>query len=270
MEQFRRFKIEGMDCAEEVAILIREVGPIVGGEERLAFDVLNGVMSVAGFADEAQVARLLEAISRTGMRARLIDPHSSSPERSGWARNGRSALTVTSGILTAGAFAIHAIFAGGFSQAVGSEGIAHAEAVPLPARIIYSLAIAAGIYCILPKAFFAIRRLRPDMNLLMVIAVLGAIAIGEWFEASTVTFLFALSLTLETWSVGRARRAIEKLMDLTPGTVRMITAAGALQEMPPGVCTGRLTVRCSAWRASAAGRRGSRWNKRGQPGADHR
>jgi Cd2+/Zn2+-exporting ATPase len=234
-EQPRRFKIEGMDCAEEVAILKREVGPIVGGEELLTFDVLNGVMSVAGLADEAQVARLLEAISRTGMRARLIDSHSSSPspERSWWARHGRSALTVTSGILTAAAFAIHVILAGGFSQAVGSEGAGHAEAVPLPARVIYSLAIAAGIFFILPKAVFAIRRLRPDMNLLMTVAVLGAIAIGEWFEASTVTFLFALSLTLETWSVGRARRAIEKLMDLTPATVRMITAEGALQEMPP-------------------------------------
>jgi Cd2+/Zn2+-exporting ATPase len=232
-EQFRRFKIEGMDCAEEVAILKREVGPIVGGEELLAFDVLNGVMSVAGLADEAQVAHLLEAISRTGMRARLIDSHSSSPERSWWDRHGRSALTVTSGILTAGAFAIHAILAGGFSQAVGSEGIGHAEAVPLPARMIYSLAIAAGIFFILPKAAFAVRHLRPDMNLLMTIAVLGAIAIGEWFEASTVTFLFALSLTLETWSVGRARRAIEKLMDLTPLTARVITAGGAIREMPP-------------------------------------
>jgi len=233
IEQFRRFKVEGMDCAEEVAILKREVGPIVGGEEPLAFDILSGVMTVAGLADAAQEARLLEAISRTGMRARLIDSHSPSPERSWWARHGRSALTVTSGILTAGAFAIHVILSGCFSQAVGSEGIGHAEAVPLPARMIYSLAIAAGIYFILPKAVFAIRRLRPDMNLLMVIAVVGAIAIGEWFEASTVTFLFALSLTLEKWSVGRARRAIEKLMDLTPATVRMITAAGALQEIRP-------------------------------------
>lgn len=232
-EQFRRFKIEGMDCAEEVAILKREVGPIVGGEERLASDVLNGVMSVAALADEAQVARLLEAISRAGMRARLIDSHSSFLERSWWSRHGRFALTVASGILTAVAFAVHVLLAGGLSQAVGSEGMGHAEAVPLPARVIYTLAIAAGIYFILPKAVFAIRRLRPDMNLLMVIAVLGAIAIGEWFEASTVTFLFALSLTLETWSVGRARRAIEGLMDLTPATVRVITAAGAVQEMPP-------------------------------------
>lgn len=232
-EQPRRFKIEGMDCAEEVAILKREVGPIVGGEERLAFDILSGVMSVAGLADDAQEARLLEAVGRTGMRATPIASSSSSPERSWWARRGRSALTIASGLLTAAAFALHTGLAGGFSQAVGSEGLGHAGAVPLPAQMIYSLAIAAGIFFILPKAVFAIRRLRPDMNLLMTVAVLGAIALGEWFEASTVTFLFALSLTLESWSVGRARRAIEKLMDLTSATVRVITGGGAIQEIPP-------------------------------------
>ncbi len=63
---------------------------------------------------------------------------------------------------------------------------------------------------------FAARRLRPDMNLLMVIAIAGAIGIGELFEGATVAFLFALSLALESWSVGRARRAISALLDLAP------------------------------------------------------
>ena len=50
----------------------------------------------------------------------------------------------------------------------------------------------------------------------MTIAVVGAIGIGEWFEAATVSFLFAVSLALEAWSVGRARRAVEALLKLTP------------------------------------------------------
>jgi Zn2+/Cd2+-exporting ATPase len=49
---------------------------------------------------------------------------------------------------------------------------------------------------------------------------LGAIALGEWFEAATVAFLFALALLLESWSVGRARRAIKALGDLSPPTAR--------------------------------------------------
>ena len=60
----------------------------------------------------------------------------------------------------------------------------------------------AGAWYVAPKGWFALRRLRPDMNLLMTIAVIGAVLIGEWFEAATVSFLFALSLALEAWSVG--------------------------------------------------------------------
>ena len=41
-----RLKVHGLDCAEEVASLRREVGPVVGGEDRLSFDVLGGTMTV--------------------------------------------------------------------------------------------------------------------------------------------------------------------------------------------------------------------------------
>lgn len=40
------FRIDGMDCAEEVTILRREIGPLVGGADRLAFDLLNAWMCV--------------------------------------------------------------------------------------------------------------------------------------------------------------------------------------------------------------------------------
>ncbi len=61
------FRIEGMDCAEEVAILKRELGPLVGGEERLAFDLLQGKLTVAteGLAAETVV----RAVAGTGMKA---------------------------------------------------------------------------------------------------------------------------------------------------------------------------------------------------------
>lgn len=67
--------------------------------------------------------------------------------------------------------------------------------------------------------WYATHNLRPDMNLLMV-TVLGVMAICEWFEAATVAFLFALSLALESWGIGRARRTIAKLLDLAPPAER--------------------------------------------------
>ena len=38
------FKVTGMDCAEEIAVLKRSVGPVVGGEDKLPFDILNAKM----------------------------------------------------------------------------------------------------------------------------------------------------------------------------------------------------------------------------------
>jgi Cd2+/Zn2+-exporting ATPase len=110
-------------------------------------------------------------------------------------------------------------------------GVSHG--VPGPARILYALGILSGAWRVLPKASLAARRLRPDMNLLMMIAVLGAVAIGEWFEAATVSFLFAVSLALESWSVGRARRAVAALMTLAPPTARRRRTDGGEQEIPP-------------------------------------
>lgn len=69
---------------------------------------------------------------------------------------------------------------------------------------------------IAPKALQSALRLNPDMNLLMTVAVLGAAAIGQWHEAATVIFLFALAETLEDFSLDRARAAIRKLLDIAP------------------------------------------------------
>lgn len=234
------FKITGLDCAEEVAILKREIGPLVGGAERLAFDVLNARMIVS--SEGIAASSIIETIKKTGMSAMLEEPNGTAEPAqatSWWQANGRLALTIASGVFTGAAFLIHAAIAGSWAGAIGSEGMGLSETVPLLVRALYAIAIVAGVYFVLPKALFAVRRLRPDMNLLMVIAVCGAVLIGEWFESATVSFLFALSLTLESWSVGRARRAIEKLLDLAPSIVRLVTPDGNIVEVPAaGVAIG--------------------------------
>jgi Cd2+/Zn2+-exporting ATPase len=65
-----------------------------------------------------------------------------------------------------------------------------------------------------------------------VVAVAGAIALGEFFEAATVAFFFSLSLYLESWSVGRARNAVSALLDLAPPTARIIYDDGSEADMP--------------------------------------
>lgn len=213
------FRIDGMDCAEEVAVLKRAVGPLAGGEENLSFEVLNGKMTILPGAAGISESAIVDAVTRTGMKARpwlAADATSGPGLETFWQRRGRAVLSATSGTLLSVAFAIHALSEGSILTALQGEGL------PLAAILLYLAATVAGAWFIAPKAVYAARTLRPDMNLLMLVAVIGAIGIGEWFEAATVSFLFALALLLEKWSVGRARRAIGALMELSPDLARVV------------------------------------------------
>jgi Cd2+/Zn2+-exporting ATPase len=228
------FKVHGMDCAEEVTTLKRAVGPLVGGEENLAFDILRGKMIVSPASQELDPRDIVRVIERAGLKAELWrTDRQSSTAGTTWQRLSKVFLTAASGLFSLGGFVAHAIAAGGLSEALGHEGVGHSHVVPLAAKLLYTMGIIAGAWHVIPKALAAARVLRPDMNLLMTIAVLGAVGIGEWFEAATVTFLFAVSLVLEAWSVGRARRAVEALLDLTPPTARLQREDGSEVEVPP-------------------------------------
>jgi Cd2+/Zn2+-exporting ATPase len=93
-------------------------------------------------------------------------------------------------------------------------------------RGLYVVAIVLAGWFVAPRAWAGIRGLRPDMYVLMTVAVVGAVAIGEWLEAATVTVLFSASLALEAWTVGRARDAIGALTALTPQRARVIRDKG--------------------------------------------
>ena len=238
-----QFKIHGMDCAEEVAVLKQAVGPLVGGEDRLAFDILHGRMVVSTTVSSPTTSAVVQAVQATGMRAEpWQEGEHAAAGPTFWEHHGRTVTTAVSGTALAVGFVLHAVLAGGVGGALGSEGLGVVHDVPIPVRLFYSFAIVAGGWFVAPKAVYALRRLRPDMNLLMTIAVIGAIGIGEWFEAATVAFLFALSLALEAWSVGRARRAIEALMDLAPPVARLLENGIQREVSPDRVPIGSLLL----------------------------
>lgn len=231
------FKIHGMDCAEEIAVLKREVGPLVGGENNLAFDLLNAKMIVLEEATASSEA-ILKAVAGTGMNAEPWQENTGSVEKKSGRQKLQLALTILSGGLTALAFGLHVWTSGGLREALGAEGVGHVHAVPWLSKGAYLGAMISACWFIAPKAWLSARRLRPDMNLLMMVAILGAISIGEWFEASTVAFLFAVSNALEGWSLSRARRAVEALMDLTPTLVQLVKDGGTVSVRPEEVSVG--------------------------------
>ncbi|HEC91207.1 MAG TPA: heavy metal translocating P-type ATPase [Alphaproteobacteria bacterium] len=227
------FKVDGLDCAEEVTVLRRQVGPLVGGEDRLAFDVLGGRMMVLDDAGPVSAEEILKAVRRTGMSAVEWREDDKDAERaSDKRRRAQARLTALSGLALFGGLAVHVWLAGGLAETLRLFAGRDGGPMPTAELAAYALAIGFGGRYVVVKAWYAARSLRPDMNLLMVIAVAGAAVIGEWFEAAVVSFLFALSLLLESWSVGRARRAIAKLLDLAPPSVRLKLADGEEKDIP--------------------------------------
>ena len=94
-----------------------------------------------------------------------------------------------------------------------------AERTALPAlwhHVAYVLSALCGSWFALRSTLRSLLKRRLDVNLLMILAALGAGAIGYVFEAAVLMFLFSLSNTLEVYTMGRTRRAIHALLKLRP------------------------------------------------------
>ena len=97
-------------------------------------------------------------------------------------------------------------------------------------KALAAIAVVLGGWSLMPSAIQAIRNLRPNINLLMVLAVVGAVYIGDWAEAATVVVLFGVAEWLEGWADRRARRAVDALLELAPDIALEKTDAGTLEK----------------------------------------
>jgi Cd2+/Zn2+-exporting ATPase len=109
----------------------------------------------------------------------------------------------------------------------------HEESVPVAAVVLWLCGAVAGMWHVLPRAFISARTFRPDMNLLMVLAATGALAIGDYSEGASVAFLFSLANQLESWSMGKARKAILALMKITPSTALVLLPGALAPQISP-------------------------------------
>ncbi|MDO8724089.1 MAG: heavy metal translocating P-type ATPase, partial [Syntrophales bacterium] len=201
------------------------------------FNLLNGTMTVTAAEGVVDDRDIISAVRRAGMIAQPADSKQAAVSKSVaagfWLTHGRAVMCAVSGIAVAAGFLFHWLLHGNILDALAAGGRSESHLFPALSISFYLVAVFAGGWFIFPKALAALRNFRADMNLLMTIAVFGAIGIGEWLEAATVTFLFSLSLVLEAWSIGRARHAISSLFKLTPPKARYICLHdGDIMEKP--------------------------------------
>ncbi|HEU4849459.1 MAG TPA: cation-translocating P-type ATPase, partial [Terrimesophilobacter sp.] len=82
-------------------------------------------------------------------------------------------------------------------------------------------AVVAGVPTAM-RAFQALRAKAFSIDLLVTIAVVGALIIGEYVEAAVVAFLFVFGAWLEARTLERTRRSLRDLVDLAPQVAQVL------------------------------------------------
>ncbi len=208
-------KVEDLDCPSEEKLLRKALANIPG-VEGLSCDFISQELTVKNTNVENAV--LLEAIQKIGMQAAIKKADHDLP----------NAMSVTASkkdwviIIVSGLIALGAEIA---SYILTTEK-------SLVVLILSVLAIVLGGRVTIKKGILAVRTFTLNINFLMMIAIIGAFAIGEWPEAAVVTVLFALAELIERYSLDRARHAIQGLMALAPEEARVLSKGGAWEEIP--------------------------------------
>jgi Cd2+/Zn2+-exporting ATPase len=95
--------------------------------------------------------------------------------------------------------------------------------------LISAAVIAGGDVAV--RAWNALRSRHVSIEFLVTIATVGALAIGEYWEAAAVTFLFIFGAYLEARTMGKTRQALQELLELAPVSA-IVLREGEQLELP--------------------------------------
>ncbi|QQP69737.1 heavy metal translocating P-type ATPase [Carnobacterium sp. CS13] len=71
-----------------------------------------------------------------------------------------------------------------------------------------------------------------NVDILMILAAIGASIIGFWMEGALLIFIFSLSGSLEVYATNKSTKAITDLINLTPETAHLVHKDGSITEVP--------------------------------------
>ena len=108
--------------------------------------------------------------------------------------------------------------------------------------VLYVMTYLAGGTFAARSAIEALLQGSVEVDLLMVVAAIGAATIGGWVEGGILLFLFSLGNALEHFALGRTHRAIRSLMELSPEDA-MVVRDGQESRIPvEGLVIGDIVV----------------------------
>jgi Cd2+/Zn2+-exporting ATPase len=210
---------QGVRCSDCVQGLLATEPPPAPGGPRVAVRPEAEAITVEYTSDDASLPTISKSIARVGYLVRPA-PRTREALHAARAREeaiGRrmAALTLCCLLATATAW-----------LGETTHLLAHPAAVAL-----YSVAYLTGGVYSTRKALQELRTGTLSVDMLMILAALGAATVNAWVEGAVLLFLFSASNSLETYVLGRTRRAIEAVMDLSPEEA-VVRREGQEQRVP--------------------------------------
>ncbi|MEO8394364.1 MAG: cation-translocating P-type ATPase [Chloroflexota bacterium] len=202
----QKYKIAGMDCADCARTITNGVSKFPG-VTNVAVDFIGGTLVFDGEVPPDQLKQRIEMLGYKMADESAAPAPIASPTENGVIAFARYLLTEdeTRLAVIGGAIILLGVLASFINSTIAT-----------------ALYIVATLIALYPVARSGINNLRINhdfsINLLMTIAAVGALLIGETLEAATVVFLFAVGEALEGFSTERARQSIRSLMTLVPAT----------------------------------------------------
>ncbi|HEY3416290.1 MAG TPA: heavy metal translocating P-type ATPase [Armatimonadota bacterium] len=186
-------RVSGIDCPDCAAALTGKLRA-VDGVEAAELNIGTGLLTVRGSVPPAEVIRLVAA---AGYRANPAAE--AAPERDFLHSHLRLITTILSGIFLIAAWLLARL------------GVRS----PYP-EIGYVVTILVGGVWTFRRGWASLLARQLDMNVLMSVAVTGAVLIGQWSEGATVAVLYSLSNLLESYTMEKTRQSIRGLMEEAP------------------------------------------------------
>ncbi|MCX7718736.1 MAG: heavy metal translocating P-type ATPase [Candidatus Sumerlaeaceae bacterium] len=221
-------RLAGRAC-EACALKLERKAASIAGVRRATATFIGGIMSITYDSTVIAPEQVVEQVRALGAPVRPSVPPfaaegAAPPQRATLGDHLREiavsnrlemALTAVTFVSMVAAHAAHHLNAPGWSTAL------------------YTVAYLSGGYFGVLAGYQSLRQLTIDVDLLMVLAALGAAYIGHPFEGAMLLFLFSLSNVLQTYAIDRARHAIHSLMKLRPETA-LVRRNGETRLLPIG------------------------------------
>lgn len=193
------FRVCGLDCPDCSKKLERKISSLPGVDSAsLVYE--TGKLTVKHHEELTPISNIVKAIESSGYTADIEGAVLPEPSKRSFWLSDKRALTV---IISSLPLAI-----GGITEFIFGDNIFSIALLLITVIITGYRPTRSSISSLRSRVF--------DMNVLMTIAVMGAVILRQWTEAATVMFLFAFGTMLEAYTMDKTRHAIRALLEFAP------------------------------------------------------